>query len=443
MKPGEVDTGHAPVLCRSCFHLFHHSGPCPECGKPRTVSHAELLTLSIAHIDCDAFYASVEKRDNPELASKPLIIGGESNRSVVSTCCYIARMSGVRSAMPMYKAKKLCPDAIIIPPNMGLYRQVGHQVRDMMRELTPLVEPLSIDEAFLDLSGTDRLHRAPAAVQLARFAAKVERDIGITISIGLAPNKFLAKLASDMNKPRGFTVIGESDKMGILAPLPISRIYGVGAKSAQVLARDGLSEIRQLQMMDEASLIRRYGETGMRLYRLARGIDTRKVSAEQAVKSVSSERTLDRDLVTYDELERKLWRLSENVSNDLKAKNLAGLTITLKLKTSMHRTITRSRTTEMPTQLTGTIFEVGQQLLRPLADGTPYRLIGIGVSHFRPLSEADQPDLVEPLRTKRNTAEKAMDNLKGRFGKSAIMKGRSIEEAKTTSSPQPTKKQNH
>jgi len=434
MTDAKAEDEGAPILCRTCFHVFHHRGPCPECGRPRTVSHPELLSLSIAHIDCDAFYASIEKRDNPELASKPLIIGGESNRSVVSTCCYIARMNGVRSAMPMYKAKKLCPDAVIIPPNMTLYREVGHQIRAMMRALTPLVEPLSIDEAFLDLSGTDRLHKAPAAVQLARFAAKVEREVGISISIGLAPNKFLAKLASDMNKPRGFTVIGDSDKLDVLAPLPISRIYGIGAKSAQALARDGLSEIRQLQAMDEASLVRRYGETGLRLYRLARGLDTRKVNAEQAVKSVSSERTLDRDLVTYDELEAKLWRLSENVSADLKAKNLAGLTVTLKLKTSMHRTITRSRTTDTPTQLAGTIFEIGQQLLRPLADGTPYRLIGIGLSHFRPLSEADQPDLVEPARTKRNTAEKAMDSLKGRFGKSAIMKGRSIEGAKTASS---------
>ncbi|WP_020401245.1 DNA polymerase IV [Kordiimonas gwangyangensis] len=420
-------------LCRTCFHVHREVGPCPACGRPRQISHPELLSLSIAHIDCDAFYASIEKRDNPELASKPLIIGGESNRSVVSTCCYIARMSGVRSAMPMYKAKQLCPDAVIIPPRMSLYREIGHQMRAMMRDLTPLVEPLSIDEAFLDLAGTDRLHKAAPAIQLARFAARVEQEVGITISIGLAPNKFLAKLASDMNKPRGFTVIGESDKLAILAPLPISRIYGVGAKSAQTLARDGLSEIRQLQAMDEGTLVRRYGETGLRLYRLARGIDSRKVSPEQTVKSVSSERTLDRDLVTYDELEAKLWRLSENVSTDLKGKSLAGLTVTLKLKTSMHRTITRSRTLDAPTQLAGPIFEVGQQLLRPLADGTPYRLIGIGMSHFRPLTEADQPDLIEPTRTKRNKAEQAMDSLKGRFGNSAIMKGRSIDGAKSAS----------
>ncbi|WP_394805410.1 DNA polymerase IV [Kordiimonas aestuarii] len=431
---------HSAVLCRSCFHVYRCAGPCPECGRTRVVSHVELLELTTAHLDCDAFYASIEKRDNPELATKALIIGGESNRSVVSTCCYIARMSGVRSAMPMYKAKKLCPDAIIILPRMAVYRQAGHQVRAMMRDLTPLVEPLSIDEAFMDLSGTERLHRAPAAVQLARLAAKVETEIGITVSIGLAPNKFLAKLASDMNKPRGFTVIGEGEKLDILAPMPITRIYGIGTKTAQNLARDGLSEIHQLQAMDEGTLARRYGETGLRLYRLARGIDTRRINAEQPTKSVSSERTLDRDLVTYDELEAKLWRLSENVSGDLKSKELAGLTVTLKLKNSMHRIITRSRTLDAPTQLATNIFEVGQQLLKPLVNGTPYRLIGIGVSHFRPLSEADQPDLVEPGRTKKRTAEKTMDALKGKFGKAAIMTGRSIEAAKTARKPSQPKR---
>ncbi|WP_420429056.1 DNA polymerase IV [Kordiimonas sp.] len=422
---------HAPVLCRSCFHIYRAKGPCPQCNKPRLISHRELLSLTIAHLDCDAFYASIEKRDNPKLASKPLIIGGASGRSVVSTCCYIARMSGVRSAMPMYKAKKLCPDAVILPPNMALYREVGQQVRAMMFDLTPLVEPLSIDEAFMDLSGTERLHHAPPAAQLARLAATIEREIGITVSIGLAPNKFLAKLASDMDKPRGFTVIGETDKMQILAGLPITRIYGIGAKTAKNLAKDGLSEIAQLQEMEEATLMRRYGETGLKLYRLARGVDPRKVNISQPVKSVSSERTLDRDLVTFESLEEKLWRLSDNVSTDLKRKELAGLTITLKLKTSMHRIITRSRTLDAPTQLATNIFEVGQQLLKPLADGTPYRLIGIGVSHFRPLTEADQPDLIEPARTKKRVAEKAMDALKGRFGSSAIMKGRSIDAAKT------------
>jgi len=430
MTPGAA----RPSLCRVCLHQYEGGKICPKCDRPRTISHPELFDLTIAHIDCDAFYASIEKRDNPELASKPVMIGGE-HRGVVSTCCYIARMNGVRSAMPMYKAKKLCPDAVILKPRMSHYQAVGRQVRDMMRDLTPLVEPLSIDEAFLDLTGTERLHKSSPARLLAKFALDVERKVGITVSIGLAANKFLAKLASDMDKPRGFTVIGDSDKKAVLAGLPITRIYGIGAKSAKALEKDGLTQISQLQDMEESTLIRRYGETGQRLYRLSRGIDGRRVSPDSETKSVSSERTLDKDLATYDALEGKLWPLCETVSADLKRKDLAGVTITLKLKTSMHRIITRSRTISGATQLAGTIFEIGQQLLRPLADGTPYRLIGIGVSHFRPLAEADQPDLIEPARTKRQTAEKAMDALRGKFGSAAIMKGRSSLPAKDAPSP--------
>jgi len=425
--------GGIPSLCRSCFHIFEGKTSCPLCGRSRIVFHPELFDLSIAHMDCDAFYAAVEKRDHPEYAARPVIIGGQ-NRGVVSTACYIARMSGVRSAMPMYKAKKLCPDAVILPPNMKRYREVGRAIKEKMRALTPLVEPLSIDEAFMDLSGTEGLHGAPPAKSLARLAAEIEQEIGISVSIGLAPNKFLAKLGSDMDKPRGFTVIGTSDARALLATMPISRLYGIGAKSVQALAKDGLSQISQLQEMDLASLMRRYGETGQRLYRLARGIDHRKVDPRSIVKSVSSERTLERDLADYGSLETKLWSLCETVSKDLKSKELAGLTVTLKMKNSLHRLITRSRTLDAPTQLSYTLFEVGSALLRPLIDGTPYRLIGIGVSQFRPLLEADQPDLIEPARTKRANIERTMDTLKDRFGDKAIGKGRSFKAEKTADS---------
>ncbi|MEX0300162.1 MAG: DNA polymerase IV, partial [Kordiimonas sp.] len=404
-----------------------------------TISHPELLSLSIAHLDCDAFYAAIEKRDNPELASRPVLIGGEQ-RGVVSTACYIARMSGVHSAMPMYKAKKLCPDAVIIRGNMKLYQEVGRDIRERMRALTPVVEPLSIDEAFLDLSGTEKLHKAKPATLLARFAKEIEDEIGITVSVGLAPNKFLAKLGSDMDKPRGFTVIGNSDAKALLATLPISRIYGIGKKSAQSLAKDGLSQISQLQTMDEASLIRRYGETGQRLYRLSRGIDKRTVKPGSGAKSVSSERTLAKDLADYTALETLLWGLCETVSADLKRKELAGSTITVKLKTSMHRIVTRSRTIDTPTQLAENMFEVGKALLEPLADGTPYRLIGIGMSQFRPLREADQADLLEPKRTKKANAERAMDALKGKFGKTAISKGRNFKAAENASTTSQEKK---
>ncbi len=427
-------------LCRSCFHHFNEGKLCPKCGKPKIIKHAELFDLNIAHIDCDAFYASVEKREKPELASKPVIIGGEQ-RGVVSTACYMARMSGVRSAMPMYKAKKLCPDAVIIRGNMKLYQEVGRDIRERMRALTPVVEPLSIDEAFLDLSGTEKLHKAKPATLLAKFAKEIEEEVGITVSIGLAPNKFLAKLGSDMDKPRGFTVIGNSDAKALLATLPISRIYGIGKKSAQNLAKDGLSQISQLQTMDEASLIRRYGETGQRLYRLSRGIDKRTVTPGSGAKSVSSERTLAKDLADYAALETLLWGLCETVSADLKRKELAGSTITVKLKTSMHRIITRSRTVDTPTQLAENMFEVGKALLEPLTDGTPYRLIGIGMSQFRPLHEADQPDLLEPKRAKKANAERAMDALKCKFGKTAISKGRNFKSAESSSTIAQPKKQ--
>lgn len=195
------------------------------CGSPRLVRHAELYKLSLAHVDCDAFYASVEKRDNPELRDKPLIIGG-GKRGVVSTACYIARIHGVRSAMPMFKALEACPEAVVVKPNMEKYAKVGREVRQLMLDLTPLVEPISIDEAFMDLGGTERLHRAPAAIVLARFAKRVEEEIGITISVGLSYCKYLAKVASDFEKPRGFSVIGEAEALDFLRNKPVSMIWG-------------------------------------------------------------------------------------------------------------------------------------------------------------------------------------------------------------------------
>ncbi|GHF29836.1 DNA polymerase IV [Kordiimonas sediminis] len=415
----------SPAVCRECFHSFTGTGKCPKCRRPRTICHPELFDLGIAHIDCDSFYASIEKRDNPALRDKPVIIG-HGKRGVVSTACYLARMSGVRSAMPIYKARALCPDAVFIPPRMAKYAEVGRDIRAMMQDMTPLVEPLSIDEAFLDMTGTERLHGAPPAVTLARFAETIQEEIGVSVSIGLSHNKFLAKLASDMNKPRGFTVIGKAETTNLLAGLPISRIYGVGTKMARTLEKDGLTEISQLQTMDQRQLVNRYGETGLRLFRLARGIDTRPVTASNETKSVSAERTLEKDIADYPGLEKLLYSSSERVSADLKKKELAGVTITLKMKNRYHKIITRSRTLDAPTQLAHVIFETGQSLLRPLVDGTPYRLLGIGVSNFRPLSEADMPDLIEPIRSKRTQAEKAMDALKERFGAQAIGKGRSL-----------------
>jgi DNA polymerase-4 len=325
-------------LCRDCLTFLDPRNDArkttgmPECLHRRILQHPELSKLSIAHVDCDAFYATVEKRDNPALTHTPLIIGGRGQRGVVSTACYIARMNGVHSAMPMYKARKLCPDAVVIPPDMKKYSKVSKEIRVIMRSLTPLVEPLSIDEAFMDFSGTERLHGQNAAWLLANMAKEIEGKIGITVSIGLAPNKFLAKIASDMDKPRGFTVVGNNEKKDFLATLPITKIYGIGKKTAAKMQKDGLSMISQVQQMEASTLAKRYGEIGLRLHQLALGDDQRPIKSTRKTKSISSETTFNHDLYKLDDLEKLLWQLAENVSRDLKTKEMAGKTIHLNLK---------------------------------------------------------------------------------------------------------------
>ena len=412
------------AFCRDCLKDAADTAKrCVACGSPRLVRHAELASLTIAHIDCDAFYATIEKRDDPSLADKPLIIGG-GKRGVVSTCCYIARTYGVRSAMPMFEAMRLCPQATVLKPDMKKYVEVGRKVRNAMLALTPLVEPLSIDEAFLDLTGTERLHGMSAAKVLARFAMQVERDIGITVSAGLSANKFLAKIASDLDKPRGFAVIGQTEAMAFLAPRPIGFIYGVGAVSAARLGNDGFRLIGDLQRADEHDLMRRYGEEGQRLWRLARGIDTRKVDPERETKSISSETTFNSDISEFRPLEQTLWELTEKVSARLKAAQLAGSTVTLKLKSADFKTRTRARSLPAPTQLAGRIFDEGRDMLRHEVGSTRYRLIGIGVSH---LVEAGGEDLSDLLNRRGALAEHAVDKLREKFGKSAVIRGLAIE----------------
>src|SRR4051794_16503039 len=308
-----------PGFCRECFADTREAQPrCTACGSPRLVRHAQLDTLSIAHVDCDAFYAAIEKRDDPSLADKPLIIGG-GKRGVVATACYIARTFGIHSAMPMFKARKLCPHATVIPPDMAKYVKAGREVRKLMLDLTPQDEPLSIDEAFMDLTGTERLHGMTPARSLARFARRVESEIGITVSIGLSANKFLAKIASDLDKPRGFAVLGKDEAIAFLAPKPVGFIWGVGKASAARLQRDGFNTVADLQRADEGDLMKRYGVEGRRLWRLSRGIDDRTVDPERETKSVSSETTFSDDIASYKPLEKTLWSLAEKVSARLKS----------------------------------------------------------------------------------------------------------------------------
>jgi DNA polymerase-4 len=414
------------VLCRKCgwsIEAAERPARCPSCGSPRLLGHEELFALSIAHVDCDAFYASIEKRDDPGLRDRPLIIGG-GHRGVVSTCCYIARQSGVRSAMPMFTARKLCPEAVVIPPNMAKYVAVSREIRVLMDRLTPLVEPLSIDEAFLDLTGTRALHRASPAEVLSRFSREIEEQIGVTISVGLSHNKFLAKIASDLDKPRGFAVIGRAETLDFLADKPVGLIYGVGKVFSETLRKDGYETIGQLQRAAPEDLMKRYGESGARLARLSRGDDSRTVSSDGEMKTVSAETTFDTDLSTYDDLSTELLALSERLSERLKAKAIIGDTVTLKLKSAGFRLRTRARHLMMPTQLASVLFEAGSQLLAREIDGTAFRLIGIGISGLGEAEGTDPVDLIEPDIARRAAAERAMDSVRTRFGRDAVIRGK-------------------
>src|ERR1700730_2909173 len=382
-------------FCRDCLaDAAPDHRRCGSCGSPRLARHPELETLTVAHIDCDAFYATVEKRDDPSLAAEPVIVGG-GRRGVVAAACYVARTYGIRSAMPMFEALRRCPHAKVIRPNMEKYVQVGREVRQMMLALTALVEPLSIDEAFLDLSGTARLHGLSAAKALARFASEVEKKLRITVSIGLSCNKFLAKVASDIDKPRGFAVLGARDAPAFLGSKPVGFIFGVGAVSAARYARDGFNRIADLQRAGEMELLRRYGEEGRRLSRLAHGIDERKVDPARETKSISSETTFERDIADFRTLERILWNLTEEVSARLKHNELAGATITLKLKTADFKIRTRARSLETATQLAGRIFGAARMLLERETDGTHFRLLGVGASALVSADEADPGAVVE------------------------------------------------
>ena len=411
-------------FCRDCLHdLDIAARRCSECGSPRLARHPALPSLALAHIDCDAFYATVEKRDNPELADKPVIIGG-GKRGVVSAACYISRTFGVRSAMPMFKALALCPSATVIQPDMAKYVRVGREVRRAMQALTPLVEPLSIDEAFLDLGGTQRVHGMIPAKVLARFAREVERDIGITVSVGLSRNKFLAKIASDMDKPRGFAALDQDEALGMLADKPVGFIFGVGPATQERLIQRGFRTIADLQRADEGELMKQFGAEGRRLWRLARGVDDRRVEPDRGAKTISSETTFENDIRDFTTLEKMLWRLSEKVSSRLKSSELAGSTITLKLKTADFRQRTRSQSIHAPTQLAAKIFAVSREMLAKEIDGTAFRLMGAGVSALRPGSQAHDTDMLDRRSA---DAERAIDDLRRKFGQAAVIRGIAYE----------------
>lgn len=415
-----------PALCRDCLAQFEKGPRCPACRSPRVLAHDELATLTIAHMDCDAFYASVEKRDRPELRDQPVIVGG-GTRGVVSTCCYLARIKGVRSAMPMFQALRLCPEAVVVKPRMAVYAEVSRAIRAMMERLTPAIEPLSLDEAFLDLTGTARLHGAPPAVLLAGLLRDMETGLGITGSVGLSHNKFLAKIASDLDKPRGFSVIGRAETESFLRPRPVRIIWGVGTATQAALEQAGIRTIADLLRWDRGDLSARFGNMGERLWHLARGLDTRRVNRDEKLKSISKETTFFEDTSDPDLLDGHLWRLSEQVADRAKAKALAGRTVVLKLKRADFTLISRRHSLGDPTQLTDRIYRVAREMFDLVGARGPYRLIGVGIADLADQAEADQSrDLLDPNADKRAAAERASDAIRARFGKEAIIKGRAL-----------------
>jgi DNA polymerase-4 len=415
------------ALCRDC--LWRGPSPaarrCPACASPRLIAHAELERLTIAHIDCDAFYASVEKRDRPELRDLPVIVGG-GKRGVVTTCCYIARISGVRSAMPMFTALKLCPQAVVIKPDFSKYRAASRHIMTKFEALTPLVQPLSLDEAWLDLTGCERLHGGPAAWVLARAQAEIEQEIGLTVSVGLAANKFLAKIASDLDKPRGFSVIGGAEAKAFLAPRPVTILPGVGPALQKSLEMVGFRTVGDLAEVDARVLADRFGAYGLRLSQLARGQDARLVDPGQARKSISAETTFNNDLTDLAALEDQLWPLCEKVARHCRSDGLAGRAAVLKLRTADFKIITRRRTLAMPTQTAKGLFAVGRELLAAEIHGAAYRLIGIGATELVEAGDSAS-DLFAGDETRALKSERAMDALRDKFGSAAVQTGRALK----------------
>jgi DNA polymerase-4 len=413
------------TLCRDCFLLDDEAfSRCPRCASPRRIAHPELTRLTIAHLDCDAFYASVEKRDRPEVRDQPVIVGG-GVRGVVTTCCYLARQYGVRSAMPMFKARKLCPDAVIIKPDFTKYRTESGRIMAKLATLTPLIQPLSLDEAWLDLAGSEQLHGGPPAVVLARVQAEIERDVGITVSIGLGANKFLAKIASDLDKPRGFSVIGAAEAKGFLAPRAVSILPGVGPAFLKTLEKAGYRTVGDLARAEPRVLADRYGAYGLRLSQLAQGQDARAVDPDQDRKSISAETTFNDDISTLDALEDRLWPLCDRVARKARSDGVAGRVATLKLKTADFRLVTRRRTLPVPTQTGKALFAVARELLAAEARGDTYRLIGAGLSDF--VDAAQGLDMFAEDERRARKSETAIDALKARFGANAVMSGRSLK----------------
>ena len=433
-RPG-VNRGGADQWCRDCSTPAPAGDSrCPACGSPRLVGHPEAASLAIAHLDCDAFFAAIHKRDDPTLRDRPVLVGG-GRRGVVATCCYIARAAGVRSAMPMFKARALCPDAVIVRPQMELYRAESRRIGGMLAELTPLVEFASIDEAYLDLSGSERLHGGPPLLTLIGLQRRIEAETGLAVSIGLAANKAMAKFASELDKPRGFAVIGRADARAVLGPKPVRALHGVGPGLAARLTDAGLATIADVAVAPPDLLFRLAGAQAPRLARLALGEDDRPVDPDGDRKSISAETTFETDMRGGADLEAVLWRMCERVARRARDTGCAGRVVTLKLKSARFETVTRRRTLHQPTQLARTLFAAARDMLTAETGAGSYRLIGLGLSDLQDAAGADLGDLVDASPRRIAALERAEDRLRARFGAAALMTGRALASARADTGP--------
>jgi len=412
------------AICRDCLWTGDHKvSRCEACDSRRVVCHDELDQLTVAHLDCDAFYASVEKRDRPDLRDRPVIVGG-GRRGVVSTCCYVARQYGVHSAMPMFKALKACPDAVVIKPDFNKYIAASEAIFGAVGKLTPLVQTLSLDEAWIGLAGTERLNGGPPAWQLIRLQNQIEADTGLTVSIGLAPNRFLAKVASELDKPRGFSVLG-SEAKDVLATRSVRILPGVGPVFARTLNSDGFATVGDLAAADVRDLVNRYSETGLRLHDLAHGRDARAVNPSHDRKGMSTETTFNEDLTLTDDLEAELWPLCEKLAAKARRDGVASRVLVLKLRRTDFRIVTRRITLPEPVQTARALFASARALLAPEL-GQPYRLIGIGMGEV--IDAVDAPALFETTEARALKTETAIDALRAKFGAKAVVAGRTLKD---------------
>lgn len=391
----------------------------------------EAVQRWIIHVDMDAFYAAVEQRDCPEWKGKPVIVGGLSSRGVVATASYEARRFGVHSAMSMAEARRRCPEGIFVTPNHGHYAQVSKEIHGIFAQYSPLIEPLSLDEAFLDVTGMEYLYPHPREIALA-LQAQIYRELKLTASVGVAPNKFLAKLASDLKKPQGLVVVEPGTEQAFLEKLPIGAMWGVGDATALVMKRLGIQTIGQLARTDVALLLKHCGQVGLRMHSLASGQDVRPVEPERAPKSIGNEETFDQDLLAEEAVYTQLLALSQKVGWRLRQSGFVGRTITVKIRFASFHTITRSHTLAEPTAFDEELYQTACAICKKVSFTEGVRLLGITVANLQQAGE--QISLFAGEQDKKKAVYEALDRLRDRFGEGAVTKGRLLEPSGTSPS---------